>query len=125
MDLMDKVNDIARMVGDKANELIEVGKLNLKMNQENAAVESLQKQIGEIAFGKFRSGDELDPEIEELCIKIEKHKRTMAETQRELNRKKVSADDPIDMAAMGYCPYCGASLAKNAAFCSQCGQKVK
>lgn len=125
MDLMDKVNEIARMVGDKANELVEVGKLNLKMNQENAAVESLQKQIGEIAFGKFRSGDELDPEIEDLCIKIEKHKRTMAETQRELNRKKASADDPIDMAAMGYCPYCGASLAKNAAFCSQCGQKVK
>ncbi len=125
MDLMDKVNEIARMVGDKANELVEVGKLNLKMNQENAAVESLQKQIGEIAFGKFRSGDELDPEIEDLCIKIEKHKRTMAETQRELNRKKASSDDPIDMAAMGYCPYCGASLAKNAAFCSQCGQKVK
>jgi len=125
MDLMDKVNEIARMVGDKANELVEVGKLNLKMNQENAAVESLQKQIGEIAFGKFRSGDELDPEIEDLCIKIEKHKRTMAETQRELNRKKASSDDPIDMAAMGYCPYCGATLAKNAAFCSQCGQKVK
>ena len=125
MDLMNKVNDIVRMVGDKANELVEVGKLNLKLNQENAAVESLQKQIGEIAFGKFRSGDELDPEIEELCIKIEKHKRTMAETQRELNRCKASAEDPIDMAAMGYCPYCGASLVKNAAFCPQCGQMVK
>ena len=95
MDLMDKVNDIARMVGDKASELVEIGKLNLKINQENAAVESLQKQIGEIAFGKFRSGDELDPEIEELCIKIEKHKRSMAETQRNLNRMKASADDPI------------------------------
>ena len=125
MDFMDKVNDIARMVGDKASELVEIGKLNLKLNQENASVESLQKQIGEICFGKFRSGDELDPEVEELCIKIEKHKRTMAETQRALSRMKASEDDPIDMAAMGYCPYCGAALVKNAAFCPQCGQKVK
>lgn len=125
MDFMDKVNDIAKKVGDKATELVELGKLNVKVQSETAEVEALQKKIGEICFGKYRAGDELDPEIENICISIEKHKRSIAETQRTIHKMKETPADPIDMAAMGYCPYCGAELVKEARFCPKCGQKIR
>jgi len=125
MDFMEKVNDLVKKAGDKANELVEVGKLNLKVSTENSEVEALQKKIGEICFGKYRSGDELDPEIENLCAQIEKHKRIIAETQRTLHKMKAASGDTVDMASMGYCPYCGAELVKDAAFCAGCGQKIR
>jgi len=125
MDIMEKVNGFAKMVGDKASELVETGKLNMKLSSENAHVVELQKKIGEICFGKYRSGDALDPEVENLCAQIEKHKRAAAEIQCSLNKMKKSSDDPIDMAAMGYCPYCGAELVKKADYCPGCGQKVR
>ena len=125
MDFMEKVNDLVKKAGDKANELVEVGKLNLKVSTETSEVEALQKKIGEICFGKYRSGDELDPEIENLCAEIEKHKRNIAEVQRTLHKMKASAGDTVDMASMGYCPYCGAELVKDAAFCPKCGQKIR
>jgi len=125
MDFMEKVNDIAKMVGDKASELVELGKLNLKLSSESERVADLQKKIGEICFGKYRSGDELDPEIENLCAEIEKHKRNMAEVQRSISKMKQTDDGTVNMAAMGYCPYCGAELVKGAAFCPQCGEKAR
>lgn len=124
MDFMEKVNDLVKKAGDKANELVEIGKLNMKISAETSEVETLQKKIGEICFGKYRSGDELDPEVENLCASIEKHKRSIAEVQRTLQRKKASAGDTVDMASMGYCPYCGAELVKDAAYCPKCGQKI-
>lgn len=124
MEFMDKVNDLVKKAGDKANELVEIGKLNLKISTENAEVDALQKKIGEVCFGKYRSGDELDPEVENLCAAIEKHKRAIAETQRVLQRKKATSGETVDMAAMGFCPYCGAELVKDASFCPGCGHKI-
>lgn len=125
MDIMDKLNGVARKVSDKAGELVELGKLNIRLQSEADEVEALKIQLGEICFGKYRSGDELDPEIENICAQIEKHKRNMAETQRTINKMKENPADPIDLAAMGYCPYCGSELVKDAAFCPKCGQQLR
>lgn len=125
MDLMEKVNGIAHKVGDKANELIETGKLNWKVQSETDEVAALQKRIGEICFGKYRSGEALDPEVEQICAQIEKHRHNIAETQRMIRKMKENTGDTIDMAAGGYCPYCGGELVKDAVFCPKCGQKIR
>lgn len=125
MEIMDMVNDFAKKVGDKANELVEYGKLSAKLHTDNEEVEELQRQLGEICFGKYRAGDELDPEIEEICVRIERLKRNIAETRRSINKMKTSPADTVDMAAMGYCPYCGAELVKDAKFCPSCGKAVR
>ena len=123
MDIMDKVNELAKKVGAKANEVVEIARLNAKIYSENDEVDELRRRIGEICFGKYRCGDELDPEIENICVQIEKHKRNIAENQRAINRMKATQSDPIDMAAAGFCPYCGAELVKDAKFCPQCGKQ--
>ncbi len=122
MEFMDKVNEITKKVSDKASDLVEMGKLHAKIHSEHADVDILKKQIGEICFGKYRSGDALDPEVEKLCTKIEKHKQNIAENQRKLQRMKQTDPRTVDPAAAGVCPYCGANMGKGAKFCPQCGQ---
>ena len=124
MDFMNKVNEIAQKVTDKTTELVEIGKLNAKIYSENNAVDDLKKQLGEICFGKYRSGDELDPEIEKLCAEIEKHKKVIAEHQRTLRQMKEADENTVNMKASGFCPYCGAELVKGANFCPKCGEKI-
>ena len=125
MEFMDKVNEIAKKVSDKAGDVVEMGKLTAKIHSENAEADALKKQIGEICFGKYRSGDELDPEIEKLCREIEKHKHNIAENQRTLNRMKQSDSKTVDPAAAGFCPYCGEKLVKDAKFCPACGKELR
>ena len=122
MELMDKVNEITRKVSDKASDLVEMGKIKARIYSENGDVDALKKQIGEICFGKYRAGDALDPEVEKLCAKIEKHKQNIAENQRKLDRMKKADPRTVDPAAAGICPYCGGQMGKGAKFCPQCGQ---
>ena len=125
MDIMDKVNELAQAVGDKANELVEYGRLNAQIYAENGEVETLKKQIGEACFGKYRAGDTLDPELEDLCRQLERHKRSIAEKQRALRQMKgEDASARQRTSEAGFCPYCGAELVPDASFCPKCGRKT-
>jgi len=123
MDIMERLGDVARRVGDKTAELAKQAKLNGQLCREGSAVRELQRQIGEVCFGKYRGGDELDPEIEALCASIAKHKQTMAEIQRTLHRMQSSA--AAQDAAPAFCPYCGAKLEGNAKFCASCSRSLE
>ena len=127
MDIMEKLGGVARKVGDRTAELAKQAKLNGKLYKESSAVRELQQQIGEICFGKFRAGDELDPEVEQLCISVAKHKQTMAEIQRSLCRMQSAASAQADAAQgapMAFCPSCGAKLERNAKFCASCSRTL-
>lgn len=124
MDFMNKVNELSRKVSDKAGEVVEMGKLSAKIHSETSETDTLKKKIGEICFGKYRAGDVLDPEVEKLCIEIEKHKQNIAENQRKLRRMKEGDPHTVDPAAQGFCPYCGEKTVKGANFCPACGEKI-
>ena len=124
MEIREAVNELAKMIGDKAGEMVELGKLNAKLYSEKNALDELKKQIGEVCFGKYRSGEELDPEIESLCAKLEQHQHTVSETKRMISRMKATSQ-PQPEEKDAYCPYCGEALVKSAAFCSSCGEKIR
>ncbi len=124
MDFKETVSSLTKKVTDKASEVVEMGKLTAKIRSETAETDELKKKIGEVCFGKFRAGDVLDPEVEKLCIEIEKHKHNIAEDQRKLRRMKEGEAKTVDPAAQGFCPYCGAKTGKEAKFCAGCGQKL-
>lgn len=124
MDFMDTINEWAKKISDKTNEVVEIAKLRAANFSKNEKANELKKEIGEICFSKYRAGDELDPEIENLCAEIKKLKSEMAENERTVRRMKEAAGDTVDMAAAGYCPHCGATLAKDAKFCATCGKEI-
>lgn len=125
MDFMDTINEWAKKISDKTNEVVEIAKLRGTIFTKNEKINELKKEIGEICFGMYRSGDELDPGIENLCAEIKKLKNEIAENERTIRRMKETADDTVDMAASGYCPFCGAKLTKDAHFCATCGKEIQ
>ena len=57
MDFLDKIGNIAKNIGDRTNDAIEITKLNAKISSEkNAAAEELNK-IGDFYYKKF-AGEE-------------------------------------------------------------------
>jgi hypothetical protein len=104
MDFMDTINEWAKKISDKTNEVVEIAKLRAANFSKNEKANELKKEIGEICFSMYRSGDELDPGIENLCAEIKKLKSEMAENERTIRRMKEAAGDTVDMAASGFCP---------------------
>ena len=124
MDFMDTINEWAKKLTDKTNEVVEIAKLRAANFSKNEKANELKKEIGEICFSMYRSGDELDPGIEKLCADIKKLKSEIAENERTIRRMKEAAEGTVDLAASGFCPYCGAELTKDAKFCASCGKEI-
>ena len=56
MDFLDKIGNIAKNIGDRTNDAIEITKLNAKIASEKNAVGEDLKKIGEFYYKKFAGG---------------------------------------------------------------------
>ena len=138
MAFFDKLNSIARNIGDKANEAIETTKLNSKINAEKNALTECYKKIGELYYKRYQAGNTDEPDVMELYLAIDKHNETIIETQSEIARIQAEsttqeqAAQP-DAQVVGnpsavngvICPSCGQSNLPGTKFCSGCGQNLQ
>ena len=108
--------DLAKQVGEKANDALEITKLNAKISAEKVEIEKEMKKISEALFEKFPKGEEVPGEIREFCdniktryanidsIKeeIEKVKNTVGEKAKEVKDAVVEgAEDVKDAVVKG------------------------
>jgi hypothetical protein len=108
--------DLAKQVGEKANDALEITKLNAKISAEKVEIEKEMKKISEALFEKFSKGEEVPEEIREFCdniktryanidaIKeeIEKVKNTVGEKAKEVKDAVVEgAEDVKDTVVKG------------------------
>lgn len=70
MALWDKINDVAKTASNKASDVAEIGKNTAKITQENKKINDELKKIGEFYLKKYKSGDTVDFEIEDLLKSI-------------------------------------------------------
>jgi len=147
MPFLNKLSGIAKNLGDKASEALEVNKLNSKINAErNAAAEDMRK-IGEFFYARHEAGEACDPGVAELLAAIDEHNNAVRETQAEITRIQTEsaqnqaaraaqqenaraaaptlAQDPVMAAATVACPSCGAQLSADAKFCRECGARIE
>lgn len=89
----DKTSEVARMVGDKAEDAIETGKLTAKITAEKHAVQDDLKKIGEYYYSRFAAGEEIAPEVLGYCNSAKAHYDAIAAAQEEM--KKLKEDDII------------------------------
>lgn len=127
MAFFDKLNDLAKNVGDKANDAIETTKLNNKINTEKAAIAENFKKIGEYYYTKHTAGETIDPEIDEFIASIDNHKTVIMETETQIRALKEEAAKPhAPTASVGnlFCPACGKQNSPGTKFCCECGGKL-
>ena len=83
MAFFDKLNDLAKNIGEKTSEAIETGKLNNKINAARNAAGEHMKKIGELYYGKYAAGEAVDPAILEYCAAIDAQNQLAAEAHAE------------------------------------------
>lgn len=108
------VKKAGRTVSDKAREVTQSAKLSAEINGAKANMENAFAELGKKYYSI--SGSNPDPELAELCSKIDDFKKAIAE--KELELKKVKGER--------ICHECGKTVTdKTAAFCPFCGMKME
>jgi hypothetical protein len=127
MAFFDKLNDLAKNVGDKANDAIETTKLNNKINTEKTAIAEEFKKIGEHYYAKHTAGETVDSEIDDFIASINSHKTVIMEAEAQIRALKEEAATPhAPIASIGniVCPACGKQNSPGTKFCCECGGKL-
>ncbi len=132
MAFFDKLNSLARSLSDTTSDAIATGKLNSKINSENAAAGEALKQIGEYYYRVYAEGGDVAPEVLEFCENAKAHydaaddaraeiERIKAEQEKEKAAPPAQAEEPNGIA----CPSCGKINAPGTKFCSECGSRLE
>ena len=150
MDLFDKIGNIAKNIGDRTNDAIEITKLNAKIATEKSAVAEDLKNIGEFYYKKFAYEEPIDTVIQEFCDNAASHYEAIDQAQAEIERIKKEngvnkessgqeepkKDDEAKEEAeacekepepesMVVCPNCQAVNPEGLKFCTQCGSSLE
>lgn len=136
MAFFDKLNDLARNIGDKASDAMETTKLNAKSSSERTAAGEDLKKIGEYYYNLFLESGEAVPEILEYCQSAKAHYDAAEEAKAEIERiraanaaaaaatqSSVQAAAPTTGGAV--CASCGAENAAGTRFCQNCGNQLE
>ena len=86
MAFMEKLGNVAKTIGEKAGDAMEMAKLEAKMKSAETAYKEGLKKIGEYYCEIYRAGGQLDPEIEAKVKETVESFDLMVEQQRIINR---------------------------------------
>lgn len=128
--IFDKLNDIAKSIGDMTNDAIETNKLNSRISGEKAAIRELMYQIGEHYYEKHRSGENIDTEVYEIMVNIDHHHDVIKEWEVQLTTNKEQAPVASNSGVLNtendlICSVCGKQNALGTKFCQECGNKLE
>lgn len=113
-DLTKRLGETAELVGNKANEAMEVQKLKNQIRTLERNNEDDLAELGRIIYEKFLNGEELEEEETALCEAIEDREESIEEYTEQIS----------DLKGDTKCEVCGKSIAKGMAYCPYCGEKV-
>lgn len=129
MAFFNKLNDLAKNVGEKTNEAFEITRLNSKISNERSAISEAQKKIGEYYYAKHLAGENLDAGILEFCSVADKSNRSISELQAQIaeikSEKDATAGTSNTASSRLICGSCGISNTSDVKFCCECGAKLE
>ena len=110
-DFKDRVNKAAQSVSNKTKDSMEISRLTSEGRGINAELEGLFTQIGRTYV---ESKGEASESLSALCARVD-----------ELNARLEELEvQKLLLKNQNVCPACGAVMAKDARFCSNCGEKM-
>lgn len=86
MSLFDNLNNLAKNVGEKANETIEIAKLNKRISSEKVLIKEDMEKIGRYFYEKYKSGQMVDNGISGTLSSIDVHYSIIKETEEQIAR---------------------------------------
>ena len=107
-----KLNDVGQTTIKKTKDLADTAKMNLEISEEERKISNAHEQIGKWYAAKYRM--QADPEIQNWMDAIFASEAKIKACRDNLGQIKGETT----------CPQCGASIAADAQFCPNCGQKI-
>lgn len=110
----DVAADAAYGVGKKAEELLSVAKLNIRIMDQKAAVNLAMREVGELLYATH-TGDPVESEVIQAKLEeIDALKAEIAALEVQVGKEK----------AAHTCPTCSACTRDGDVFCRECGGKL-
>ena len=73
-DLGKTLNNVARQVGEKSGELLDVGRWNMDILKQEDAIRKVYRKIGEQIYTEYDKGENYAGTVDELCEEIRRRK---------------------------------------------------
>lgn len=114
-DVVSYAKGAAETVGKKTDELVELGRMKLKIAELHRELAAAHEGLGRLVYDSHKSGESVDDMID-ACVE---HLDELTHELEQLEEKVMFAKNAVR------CSKCGALNASTAHFCSECGEKLK
>lgn len=111
-DLSKKIGQTSQNLISKANEMVDITKLNSQIAEEGNAIKGLLQQLGEKYYEKYDISQ--DEELGQICTTIKEKEEKIASLRQQV----------LEAKSIRNCPSCGAACEKDMMFCSACGTEL-
>ncbi|MBR5540203.1 MAG: hypothetical protein IKU56_02360 [Clostridia bacterium] len=113
-DVVSRVKDVAETAGRKTGELVELGKMKLKIADLRREIAGAHEGLGRLMYDSRKSGEPVDDMVD-ACID---HISALHAEIDELEERIMDSKNVVR------CHGCGAFNENTAVFCNQCGAKI-
>ena len=128
MDILDKIGAFAKNVGEKTEDMIETGKLNLKINAEERAISEQTEKLGAWYLERLDAGMQPEAGAAEIYAAITASRALIEEIKAEIKKIQEEKETPAaeeTVPAASACPACGTACAAGVKFCPNCGARLE
>lgn len=130
MAFFDKLNQVAKSIGEKAGDAIETTKITAKIASEKKLRDDEFRKIGEYYYNIFISGGEVAEEVKAYCDEAKVHADAIVSLEEEMGQlqddetEEPAAETAPEAPAQIVCPSCKKVNEAGTKFCSNCGMKL-
>ena len=103
-----------KTVAGKTNNLVDVTKLNLALNDTERKISDIYEKIGEVVYQKYTAGEITEDSFDDLFKEIDAFKAEQESLKAQIAELKNAVT----------CSQCGQNNDKDSEFCSKCGAKL-
>ncbi len=104
----------ARCVGQRAGQLVDVAKLNMKIFDLKTDINELLRKIGLVVYGTHLGSDSDPSGLDAMLDELDRKHAAVEELKERIAVLKDLQD----------CPHCGDSCARSDKFCKACGKEL-
>lgn len=121
MAFLDTLETITNNIGEKANNAVEISKLNNKLSAANKTIAATKKELGNYFWEQFQHGKTFDAKSTEMCEKIKACMGDIERIKAEIEKIKAETPPIIPKKVKPVCPNCGEPAEEGMNFCGACG----
>lgn len=113
--VVDMAKDLAGTAGKKAEKVVELSKLKLRVSQINSEVKKAYEKLGSGVYHMKKTGYEDEGLIDSVVEEID----TLAAERTRVEEKIAKLKEQV------VCETCGAKNKKEAVYCIMCGSRIQ